>query len=180
MYDLQSGYYVRSMRETDLRGNYPTWFEDQEVTRYSTHGKFLKNDTWFRGFYDDLNREDRVVWAICHNDDGHIGNASLQQISFVNRNAEFAILIGDKRHWGKSLGANVGEMALRHGFLKLNLERIYCGTAQTNVAMQKLASKLGMQEEGLRRSHLYLEGKWIDMLEYGILKREFLECSKTK
>jgi RimJ/RimL family protein N-acetyltransferase len=41
--------------------------------------------------------------------------------------------------------------------------------------MQRLANQLGMVEEGRRRHHLFLEGQWVDMLEYGVLKDEFLE-----
>ena len=173
IYELSDGYFVRALCESDLAGPYPTWFEDQEVCKYNSHGKFARNSEWFRSFYEAANRDDRVVWAICHRDDGHIGNISLQEMSFVNRNAEFAILIGDGRHRGKSVGTYAGHALLQHGFEKLNLERIYCGTAATNIGMQRLALQLGMVEEGRRRNHLFLEGQRVDMLEYGILKSEF-------
>ena len=173
IYSLGDGYSVRPLQERDLDGPYPGWFEDQEVCKYNSHGKFAKNADWFRSFYQDLNREGQLVWAICHDKDGHIGNISLQGISFVNRNAEFAILIGNRNHWGKAVGLSAGTALLRHGFFKLNLERIYCGTAATNVGMQKLATQLGMVQEGARRRHLFLDGEWVDMLEYGVLREEF-------
>lgn len=173
IYSLGDGYSVRPLQERDLSGPYPGWFEDQEVCKYNSHGKFAKNADWFRSFYQDLNREDQLVWAICHDKDGHIGNISLQGISFVNRNAEFAILIGNRNHWGKAVGQRSGDALLRHGFFKLNLERIYCGTAATNVGMQKLATQLGMLQEGARRRHLFLDGEWVDILEYGVLREEF-------
>lgn len=173
IYEFANGYYVRNLRESDLNGPYPSWFENQEACKYNSHGKFLKNAAWFRTFYDDLNREDQVVWAICHNDDGHIGNISLQSMSFVNRHAEFAILIGNSKHWRKSVGLYAGRALLQHGFSKLNLERIHCGTAATNFGMQKLAKQLGMVEEGRRRKHLFLDGEWVDMVEYGVLREDF-------
>lgn len=180
IYQLSTDYFVRTMRESDLDKAYPTWFEDQETNHYNSHGKFPKTQKWFRTFYDNLDREDRVVWAICHKDDGHIGNVSLQGLSFINRNAEFAILIGDGRHRGKSVGVNAGSTLLKHGFQKLNLERIYCGTAASNIGMQKLALNLGMREEGRRRNHLFLAGHWVDMLEYGVMKDEFLDKESSK
>jgi [ribosomal protein S5]-alanine N-acetyltransferase len=180
IYELPGGYFVRALYASDLAGPYPTWFEDQEVCKYNSHGKFARNSNWFKSFYESANNDDRVVWAICHRDDGHIGNVSLQDMSFIDRNAEFAILIGDGRHRGRSVGAYAGRALLRHGFEKLNLERIYCGTAATNVGMQRLAHQLGMAEEGRRRNHLFLEGRWVDMLEYGILKSEFLAMDAGK
>lgn len=173
IYELPDGYYVRGLRESDLTGAYPYWFEDQDVCKYNSHGKFVKNADWFRSFYNQLNSEDQLIWAVCHKQDGHIGNISLQSISFINRNAEFAILIGDRNHWRKLVGLHAGLALLQHGFSKLNLERVYCGTAATNIGMQKLARRLGMVEEGRRRKHIFLDGEWIDMLEYGVLRNEF-------
>lgn len=173
IYSLDDNYYVRTLAEIDLHGPYPLWFADQDVCRYNSHAKFFKTATYFRAFYDTLNSDDKLVWAICHSQDGHIGNVSLQCLSFINRNAEFAIIIGDKRHWGKGVAFKAGIKMLAHGFFKINLKRIYCGTAEQNKGMKRLALKLGMKEEGRRRSHLYLEGNWTDLIEYGILKNEF-------
>jgi len=180
IYQLADGYYVRGLRESDLEGSYLSWFEDQEVCKYNSHGKFVKNVDWFRAFYADLNLEDRVVWAICHEDDGHIGNVSLQSISFINRNAEFAILIGNPKHWRKSVGLDASLTLLHHGFDKLNLERVYCGTAGSNVGMQNLAKRMGMVEEGRRRKHLFLNGQWEEMVEYGVLRDEFKDAQRAK
>ena len=173
IYVLSDNYSVRPFDETDLDGAYPSWFEDQDVCRYNSHGKFFKTKAYFKNYLNELNWEDRVVWAICHIKDGHIGNISLQQISMINRTAEFAILLGDKRHWGKRVGMLAGRKLLEHGFNKLNLERIYCGTAATNEGMKRLASSLEMVLEGNRRQHLFFEGGRVDMLEYGILRSEF-------
>jgi RimJ/RimL family protein N-acetyltransferase len=179
IYELADGYFVRGLRECDLNGPYQSWFENQVVCNYNSHGKFVKNSNWFREFYDNLNREDQVVWAICHQDDGHIGNVSLQSISGINRNAEYAILIGNSNHWRKSAGLNSSLTLLRHGFEKLNLERIYCGTAAGNLSMQSLALRLGMIEEGRRRKHLFLNGQWEDMLEFGVLRDDFKRHSRS-
>ena len=175
IYQLSEEYFVRPLAEADVDGPYPGWFEDQEVCRYNSHGKFFKTHAYFQEFVGALNREDRMVWAVCHVNDGHIGNVSLQQISFLNRTAEFAIILGDKRHWGRGVGLLVGRALLRHGFRKLNLERIHCGTAATNEGMQKLALAMGLTLEGIRRRHLFLDGSRVDVLEYGILRDEFVD-----
>lgn len=174
IYELNEQYYVRALQEYDLEGEYPMWFEDQDVCKYNSHGKFTKNLDYFHDYYESLNSEDKLVWAICHVDDGHIGNVSLQEISLINRTAEFAIIIGNRDHWGKGVASLAAFKILEHGFMKLNLERIYCGMAATNQGMIALAEKVGMKKEGIRRSHLFLEGKREDMIEYGILLDEFM------
>ena len=172
IYQLGDEYFVRSLQESDLDGPYISWFEDQEVCGYNSHGKFFKTRAHFRDYLEGLDREDQLVWAICHQTDGHIGNISLQLISFINRNADFGVLIGDKRHWGRGVAYEAGMKLIQHAFYKLNLERIYCATAATNTSMRNLARKMGMVEEGCRRSHLFLDGKWVDMIEFGILRHE--------
>lgn len=172
IYQLNSEYFVRPLNKTDLSGPYISWFEDQDVCRYNSHGKFFKTEAYFQSFIEGLDNEDHVVWAICHTIDGHIGNISLQSISLINRNAEFAILLGDKRHWGKGVARLAGEKLIEHAFFKLNLERIYCGTAANNKGMRSLALALGMVQEGCRRSHLFLDGAWVDVVEYGLLRHD--------
>ncbi len=172
IYRLPGRYFVRTLQLSDLAGPYMSWFDDQEVCRFNSHGKFFKNAAYFEAYVQGLNGEDQVTWAICHEEDGHVGNISLQVISFINRHADFTLLIGDRRHWGKGVGFEAGKRLLQHGFNKLNLERVWCAAAAPNLAMRRLAAKLGMVEEGCRRENLYIDGKWVDMIEFGILKRE--------
>lgn len=177
IYELGKDYFVRPLSADDINGPYTSWFEDQEVCRYNSHGKLFRARAYYQEYLDGSNLQDRVVWAICHVKDGHIGNISLQDISLIDRTAEFAIILGDKRHWGKRVGLLAGKKLLAHGFDKLNLERIHCGTAATNEGMKKLALAMGMVQEGTRRQHLFLDGARVDIVEYGILRPEFKKQS---
>lgn len=170
---LSEDFYVRGLREEDVDGPYPSWFEDQDVCAHNSHGKFVRSKEHFRDFIRRIDGQTMVVWAICHVQDGHVGNVALQNISLINHNAEFAILLGDRRHWGRGLGLLAARAMLDHGFSRLNLHRIYCGTAATNQAMRSMARRLGMKEEGVRREHVFLAGRWVDVIEYGILRSEF-------
>ena len=122
------------------------------------------------------NSQNAVVWAVIEKESGtHIGNIGLHNINWIDRNAEFAIIIGEKNYWGKSLSTEATNVLLHHGFEKLNLNRVYCGTAINNEGMKRLASKIGMKEEGRRRKALFLNGRFEDLIEYGILRDEFLQ-----
>lgn len=172
IYQLSHDYFVRPLRQSDIDGPYMSWFEDQEVTHGNSHGKFFKNEGYFRDYIAGLNADDQVTWAICHASDGHVGNISLQKISLVDRNADFGVLIGNRAHWGKGAAFEAGKALIRHGFRKINLERIWCSTPATNIGMRKLAKKLGMVEEGCRRDHLFVDGAYVDMIEFGLLRKE--------
>jgi RimJ/RimL family protein N-acetyltransferase len=121
------------------------------------------------------NDPQNLVLAIVAKDtDAHVGNISLQNIDLVSRNAEYAIVIGDKNYWGKGVAGEASRLLIAHGFNALNLHRIYCGTSSTNTAMQKLAAKLGMKEEGRRREALYKNGAYADVIEYGLLREDYI------
>jgi RimJ/RimL family protein N-acetyltransferase len=99
----------------------------------------------------------------------HIGNVSLQSLSWINRSAEFAIIMGEKEYWGQGYGEEALRFVLEHGFKKLGLNRIWTGTGSSNVGMQKLAERVGMILEGRSRQGKFNDGKFLDIYHYGIL-----------
>ena len=103
----------------------------------------------------------------------HIGNVALSNISLINRSAEFSIIIGKKNNHQKKIGLNACKVIVRHGFEKLNLNRIYLGTSQNNIAMKKIAILVGMNLEGIRKSAIFLNNKYYDQYDYGILKKNY-------
>jgi RimJ/RimL family protein N-acetyltransferase len=120
-------------------------------------------------------RDQLVLAMVLRENDQHFGNIALTHIDTVRRSAEFAILVGEKNFWSKGYGEEAGRLLLDHGFFTLNLHRICCGTFSTNVGMQRLAEKLGMQLEGRRREAAFKDNQWLDILEYGVLREEHVE-----
>ncbi|MDD5136216.1 MAG: GNAT family protein [Candidatus Omnitrophica bacterium] len=166
---------LRGLQLDDLKGNYANWFNDREVCKYNSHGAFPKSrgelETYIKS---TLVSKDKIVWAIIDKKTlTHIGNVCLQCIDWINRSAEFAVIIGEKDYWGKGYAGSAASLLLKHGFDKMNLNRIYCGTAANNTGMKRLALRLNMRREGVRRQALYLSGKYVDAYEYGILRDEF-------
>ena len=169
--------YLRPLELRDADGAYPLWLNDPEVCRYNSHGEILYTREMAQTYIENVvNNLSCVVFAIClREDDRHVGNISLQQISAKNSSAEFAILIGDPLVYGKGIGYEAGTLLLGYAFNVLKLHRLYCGTHAENVAMQKLALNLGMSEEGYRRDAFFKNGHFADIVEYGILADEYTE-----
>ena len=145
--------YLRALEKEDLMGNYFQWFNDQEVCRFNSHGRAPNNaakmESYLQRAYTDPSL---AVFAISFlENDAHVGNISLQDINLIDRSAEYAIVLGEKDYWGKGVAKDASDLILRHGFMTLNLHRVYCGTSVENTGMQKLASYMGMKEEGRRR-----------------------------
>jgi len=169
--------YLRALTDADADGEYPAWLNDAEVCRSNSHHVFPYSREAALDYILEIRQSTAslTLAIVVREGHRHIGNIALQSIHLINRNAEFAVLIGDKAGWGKGYGLEAGRLICRHGFDALNLHRIYCGTFADNVGMIGLAHALGMKEEGRRREAAFKDGKYIDIVEFGLLGADFSE-----
>jgi ribosomal-protein-alanine N-acetyltransferase len=174
--------YLRPLIEADAQGPYADWFNDQEVCRGNSHHVFPYTPEAALAYirHAAQTHDELILAIVLREDDRHIGNIALQSIHPIYRSAEFSIVIGDKAAWGKGYGREAGRLLCHHGFAALNLNRIACGTFDDNVAMQRLALALGMKEEGRRRQAAFKQGRYVDVIEFGVLRSEFEESGRSK
>lgn len=161
---------LRPLSLCDLNGNYKNWLNDKEIVQHNSHGRFPQTDESLKNFISSANHTGRIVLAIIAKDSKvHVGNISLQGINWVDRNAEIAFLLGEKEYWGKGIMGEAGKAMIDHAFITLNLHRVHCGTSTENKGMQRLAEKLGMSKEGVRKEAIFNDGKYHDIIEFGII-----------
>jgi len=177
-------FYLRPFVESDITESYLQWFHDQAVTKYTSHGLFGYTKNQALQFLEKSRKNGDIVWAIVVKEIEmmlgvsfekciHIGNIALQDINWIDRRAEFAGVIGEKDYWGKGIGTEAVRLLFAHGFDKLNLNRIWLGTAASNRGMRTIAERLGMSIEGVLRKHLFLNGQYENVMQYGILRIEW-------
>src|SRR3989344_1191732 len=166
---------LRPLSLEDVSDTYVGWLNDAEVCRYNSHHMYPNTRELAVEYVTRVRsqKNDLVLAVIAKDTKKHIGNISLQNMNPINRSAEFAILMGDKGSWGKGIGTEAAKLIVKHGFEQLNLHRIYCGTSEENIAMQKLAASLGFKEEGRSRQETFKNGSFRDVIRYGLLRREF-------
>lgn len=165
--------YLRALNDNDLNGNYVNWLNDAEVCKYNAHHRFVNTKEKTKSYIDSVNNSNtNLVLAVCYKeDDRHIGNISIQNINYIDSCAEFAIVMGETGYHGKGLAFEAARLIINHAFSTLNLHRVYCGTSSENTPMQKLALKLGMEQEGHQKEAMFKNGKYIDILLYGLLNK---------
>lgn len=165
-----------------IESNYYNWFHDPVVTKYNSHGLFPYTKKKREAFFQSLeDASDCIVLAILANSNSmyskkefiHIGNVSLQSINWTYRSAELAIIIGEWQMHGKGIGTEACKKIIEHGFKKLNMHRIWTGTACSNIPMQKTAEKCGMKHEGYFMDGMFLNGKHENIVLYSILEDEW-------
>lgn len=168
--------YLRPLTEEDAGGPYPGWLNDELVCAGNSHHQFpyARSQALEYIRHAQSSRSDLILAIVLADGDKHIGNVALQSIHPTYRSAEFAILLGDRTAWGKGYSKEAARAIVAHGFSALNLNRVHCGTFEDNVAMRKLAAYLGMREEGCRREAAFKDGVYRNVVEFGVLRAEFL------
>ena len=169
--------YLRPLRYEDLDGNYVHWLNDAEICRYNRHHVF----PYTREQGEEYVRyarstKDALILAIVVKETGqHIGNVALSSIDRYNQRAEFGIIIGEKNSEKKGYAKEAGLLILKHAFLDLNLHRVFGGALEDHLMSNIAATFLGMKEEGMMREAVFKNGKFNNVIFYGLLKDEFLE-----
>ena len=102
-----------------------------------------------------------------------IGYCGLCNMSELNKNAEYFILIGDDSYWGMGLGTSAGHAVLQYGFYNLKLNRIWLTVSETNNAAIRSYAKLGFFAEGRMREACFRDNKYHDKIVMSVLKHEW-------
>ena len=150
------------------------WINDREVARFLIlrYPQSLEEEQeWLRatpraGFHG-------VHLAIETLDGVHIGNIDLRNVQPENRTAELGVMVGDKRYWSRGYGSDAVRTLTRFAFRMMNLQRIHLQTYEYNHRAQSAFKKAGFVEEGRLRRHLFVDGRYWDVIIMGCLRDEF-------
>ena len=120
------------------------------------------------------NRADEVLWTIAVPATNEcIGHVGLYQIDNRVRKAEFAIVIGDRRWWGRGLGKRITEAVVAWGFSQLNLHKITLGVLTHNTRAVHIYEALGFRSEGVLHDEQFRDGKYLDLMLMAIFEAEW-------
>lgn len=149
------------------------WIDDQETTRFMAAGRVPHVDPSDEWSPSDPGRD--YVFAV-HQGLAYVGVVGLYGVDYLSRKAELRILLGAAR--GRGVGTKACQLLVNFGFGRVNLERIWLGTAAGNLAAQRCFEKAGFLVEGLLRRDLYRDG-WHDNYRMAILREEW-EAARVK
>ena len=105
-------------------------------------------------------------------DEKLIGQTAFKSIRWFNRKAELSLFIHPD-YQGKKIGSRILEALIGHAFMHLNLHRLEAEIIEYNPAAIRLVEKMGFVNEGRLREARYFDGKYYDILRYGLLKSEY-------
>lgn len=170
---------LRPLTGLDATQEYARWLNDPDVTRYLDglwHAGPQDRGTITRWIHASIHSKHHLAMAIVRNREGdHIGNITLQDISYRHMRAELGTMIGRKDLWGRRYGTEAKSMMCRIAFEKLGLEKLTSGHVAANTPSIGNNLVLGFSQEGYFEHHLFnpKDGHWYDVIQMALLKSRF-------
>lgn len=125
-------------------------------------------------FDEQLSKGDRNGASFAIEADGHfIGTCALVRYDQHNQICEMNIGIGDRRYWGHGYGRDAIRTLLVYGFQIRNLHKIWLFVNEDNPRAIHSYLACGFVEEGRLREHVWSNGRYVALLQMGILRSEW-------
>lgn len=117
--------------------------------------------------------EDQIHFLITDSeDDERLGMISLMDINKTIGKAEIGLWITSE-HQEEGFGTEASKLVTKYGFEELRLNRIYARVYDHNPRSISIWEKLDYRKEGILREAGYKDGRFVNLLIYGILKKEW-------
>jgi RimJ/RimL family protein N-acetyltransferase len=128
-------------------------------------------------FSDFSSGNGRIMFSIENLTGENTGGINLNSID--ERNGTFSIGIQiDQDHRGKEYGTRAIRILLKYAFFERRLNKFNDYVLEGNEASAAMMRKLGCVKEGVRRKVIYTNGKYHDLILFGLTKDEFIENEK--
>jgi len=114
-----------------------------------------------------------VDWAIELQETKKLIGCISLGINKIHNRAELGYWIGEE-NWGQGFCSEAANAAIHYAFKSLELNKITSRHMSENPSSGKVMIKAGMEKEGYLKQDFQKNGKFVDMIVYGLLKENFL------
>lgn len=105
-------------------------------------------------------------------DNTPIGVVGFLNFDKTHRKAELRKLIGVPEYRAHGYGKEATRYWIEYGFKKLELQKIYLNTIDTNIHNIRINEKMGFKVEGILRDEALVDGVTHDILRMGLIAEE--------
>lgn len=106
--------------------------------------------------------------------EAYIGQLNLDAIDWKNRVGRIGIVIGSVDHMGYGYGTEAMKLLLHFAFTEMNLNRLELEVYDFNERAHRCYLSCGFKEEGRLRERIYKNGRYLDVIQMGILRSEWV------
>lgn len=100
-------------------------------------------------------------------------------LNFLPCNTDFEenewLKLLNREYRGKGIGTDTVMAIMRYAFDELGLNRLNGSWFAENISSKSMYMKCGWKEEGLRRKYIFKHGEYRDLIETGVLAKDYYE-----
>ena len=160
---------LKVLKPEDVTQKYVDWFSDPEVVKFSE--KKTKKFT-LQGQIDYVNsclKDSNIALYGVFYDKLHIGNLHLEGLDSVHKRLELTAVIGDKSYWNKGVSTYALSKLIELATSKYKVHKIFSSVVEGNIGSCRFLEKNNFILEGKRIDHIFLDGKFYNQLDYGLI-----------
>lgn len=169
---------VREMTKED-------YLKNREILFSSREARFYDNDVKLPPVTDELTEREeehlsfggdgtRLEFAVVNTDGEYMGNVNLHSID--KKNGTFSVSFYFlKRERKKGYATNAVALIVHYAFSELRLNKLNVCVNEGNEASENLIQRIGCKPEGIWRENVFYDGKYVDVLLYGMTGDEFYD-----
>jgi UDP-4-amino-4,6-dideoxy-N-acetyl-beta-L-altrosamine N-acetyltransferase len=164
---------LRGFQGSDIK-KLVQWRNDPDINRHFFEYEPSTPERQRRWLETTSSRHDERFFIIANRKGQAIGTVGLTRIDGRSRNAEWGrFMIGEKKNLGKGYGLEALYLSAQYAFSHLNLHRLYLKVFAWNKNARAMYESFGFKKEGTLREHVFRNGKYHDVVIYGLLAHEF-------
>jgi len=126
---------------------------------------------WIPTHEENFKNDKSYEFAVTDNLTGELFGAIALSNNQKHKNGEIAYWIGEE-YWGNGYATEALKAVIDFAFSEKGYHKVWGRFFATNPSSGKVMQKVGMVKEGVLAEHVIKEGKYEDLIFYGIVNRE--------
>lgn len=156
-----------TMEDTDL---VIKWRNDKRVVQNFIYRKPITKEEHIQWMEQKVAKGKVIQFIICDKKTHQaLGVVYIQNIEEEHSKAEEGIFLGETEAFGRGIGTEAARLMIRYAFEELGLHKLTARVLAYNMASRKMHESAGYKQEAYFEKELFLDGKYEDLIFYGIL-----------
>ncbi|RHW43314.1 N-acetyltransferase [Neobacillus notoginsengisoli] len=124
--------------------------------------------TWIARQLENFNADKSYEFAMTNKETGELVGAIALTNNQRFQHGEIAYWVGEE-YWGLGYATEAAQAIIQFAFNEKQYHKVFARCFSSNPASGRVLQKLGMEKEGLLKDHVRKEGRFKDLVYYGLI-----------
>ena len=159
---------LRELSLEDSSEAYVTWLNDIEINKYLDPFENKHTLESVRIYIQEKKQSKKECLYGIFYENIHVGNIKID-FNYAYKNGKIGYMIGEKKYWGRGIATVAIKIILSMCKEKGEIRKISAGVYEGNIASEKVLLKCGLEKEGVRKKHIFVNNEMLNYHEFGII-----------